>query len=148
MKKRRKYLDQVMVWWEKSKSNSFIKQGLKQRAWLIDIGTIFYHTFLLGELQCLPCGDTRNLFMNIRTWLLATHSLSSFHTCTNGLWFEIEGVACHLENTLANWPHTHNITQAGVMVKFVLWLMSGQVLDLRSQTWSEHNQYKMIACNY
>lgn len=49
----------------------------------IDIGTIFYHTFLLGELQCLPCGDTRNLCMNIRIWLLATHSLSSFHTCTN-----------------------------------------------------------------
>ena len=23
-----------------------------------------------------------------------------------------------------------------------------QVLDLRSQTWSEHNLYKMIACNF
>ena len=33
-------------------------------------------------------------------------------------------------------------------VKFVSRLMSGQVLDLRSQTWSEHNLYKMIACNF
>ena len=29
------------------------------------------------------------------------------------------------------------------LVKFVSQLMSGQVLDLRSQTWSEHNLYKM-----
>ena len=79
----RKSLSQVMVWWEKSTGNSFIQQGLKQRAWLIDVGTTFYHKFLLSELQCLPCGDTRNLCMNIRIWLLATHSLGSFHTCTN-----------------------------------------------------------------
>ena len=32
-------------------------------------------------------------------------------------------------------------------MKFLSQLMSGQVLDLRSQTWSEHNLYKMIACN-
>ena len=33
-------------------------------------------------------------------------------------------------------------------VKFVSRLMSGQVLDLRSQTWSEHNLYKMITSNF
>ena len=33
-------------------------------------------------------------------------------------------------------------------VKFVSRLMSGQVIDLRSQTWSEHNLYKMTACNF
>ena len=33
-------------------------------------------------------------------------------------------------------------------VKFVSQLMSGQVLDLRSQTCLEHNLYKMITCNF
>ena len=33
------------------------------------------HTFLYGELQCLPRGDPRNLCANTRIRLLATHSL-------------------------------------------------------------------------
>ena len=33
-------------------------------------------------------------------------------------------------------------------VKFVSRLIGGQVLDLRSQTWSEHNLYEIIACNF
>ena len=32
--------------------------------------------------------------------------------------------------------------------KFVSQLMSGQVLDRRSQTWSEQNLHKMTACNF
>ena len=33
---------------------------------------------------------------------------------TKGLRFEIEGVACHLGNTLANWVYTCSIPKAGV----------------------------------
>ena len=28
--------------------------------------------------------------------------------------FELKGVACHLGNTLGNWPHTCSIPKAGV----------------------------------
>ena len=36
------------------------------------------HTFLSGELQCLPCGNPRNLCANVRIRSLATHSLYTF----------------------------------------------------------------------
>ena len=41
-----------------------------------DVETTFRrHTFLYGELQCLPRGDPRNLCASTRTRLLATRSL-------------------------------------------------------------------------
>ena len=36
------------------------------------------------------------------------------HVQTKGVRFEIKGVACHLGNTLANWPYTCNTPKAGV----------------------------------
>ena len=40
----------------------------------LDIGTTVRHTFLSSELQCLPRSDPRNLCVNTRIRLLATHS--------------------------------------------------------------------------
>ena len=38
-------------------------------------GTTVCHTFPSSELRCLPCGNPKNLCINTRIWLLATHSL-------------------------------------------------------------------------
>ena len=41
----------------------------------LDVQTTLRLTFLSSELQCLPCGDPKNLYTNVRIRLLATHSL-------------------------------------------------------------------------
>ena len=41
----------------------------------LDVGTTVRHTFPSSELQCLPRGDPKNLCVNTRIRLLATHSL-------------------------------------------------------------------------
>ena len=42
----------------------------------LDLGTTSRHTFPSSELQCLPRGDPKNLCVNTRIRLLATHSLN------------------------------------------------------------------------
>ena len=39
---------------------------------ILNVQTAFRHTFLYSELECLPCGDPRNLCGNARIRLLAT----------------------------------------------------------------------------
>ena len=41
----------------------------------LDVGTTVRHTFPSSELRCLPCSDPKNLCINTRIWLLATHLL-------------------------------------------------------------------------
>ena len=62
----------------KSISDKRAAKKRKSRANIVflDIGTTVRHTFLSSELQCLPHGDPRNLCVNTRIRLLATHPLS------------------------------------------------------------------------
>ena len=54
----------------------------------LDVGTTVRHTFPSSELRCLPCGDPKNLCVNTRIWLLATHSLHAlcFMWCFRWEW--------------------------------------------------------------
>ena len=51
------------------------KQKSLTKIVFLDIRTTVHHTFPFSELQCLPHGDPRNLYVNTRIQLLATHSL-------------------------------------------------------------------------
>ena len=51
------------------------KQKSLTKIVFLDIRTTVHHTFPFSELQCLPHGDPRNLYVNTRIRLLATHSL-------------------------------------------------------------------------
>ena len=51
------------------------RKSLPKIVFFLDVGTTVSHTFPSCELQCLPRGDPRNLCVNTRIRLLATHSL-------------------------------------------------------------------------
>ena len=52
------------------------RKSLTKIVFFLDVGTTVRHTFPFNQLQCLPCGDLRNLCVNARIRLLATRSFS------------------------------------------------------------------------